>query len=135
MSSGGTGAGGKVSVSPHLVMRPLVCWPVDIDLVVPDGGSLSDPKPPHKPHSYGSLSMASSTSRNSSTSQFFICLLPADSEGCKKKLDGRYYPFGTLDEEDVGVLERLERRLGGEEGWKRLGEEGGRCWVADCGVC
>ena len=100
-----------------------------------DGGTLPDPKPPHSPHTYGSISYASSSSKNSSTSQFFIVLSPPGSEMCKKKLDGKYYPFGALEVEDEGLLKRLEARLGEEGRWKERLGEGETCWVADCGVC
>lgn len=103
-----------------------------------DGGTLPDPKPPHQPHTYGSLSYASSSSKNSSTSQFFITLAPNTPAGIaerKKKLDNKYYPFGQLVSEDEAVLRRLEERLGGQVGWDGMAGRGERCWVAECGVC
>lgn len=89
-----------------------------------DGAPLQDPKPPHTSHSYGSLSFASSGSKNSSTSQFFISLcgptissslfppeeLKERSNKSKKKLDGKYYPFGKLVEGE-DVLKKLELEL------------------------
>jgi cyclophilin family peptidyl-prolyl cis-trans isomerase len=103
--------------------------------LVLDGGTLPDPKPPHRPHSYGSLSYASGSAKNSSTSQFFICL--ADSaEVRKKKLDGKYFPFGEIMEEDVDKLKAFERVLEQDEGgWADMRKAGGRCWIFDCGVC
>ncbi len=65
--------------------------------------------------------MASGSSKNSSTSQFFISLCgpgtslsPTDEkiavDMAKKKLDGKYYPFGTLleGEEVLRQLEKME---------------------------
>ncbi|KAG7539698.1 hypothetical protein FFLO_03415 [Filobasidium floriforme] len=102
------------------------------------GGTLPDPKPPHQPHTYGSLSYASSSSKNSSTSQFFITLSPNTPAGIaerKKKLDNKYFPFGQLVSEDEALLKKLEERLGGQVGWDGMAGRGERCWVAECGVC
>lgn len=96
---------------------------------------MTDPKPPHVKHGYGTLSMASGTAKNSSTSQFFICLAEAGSPDASKKLDGKYYVFGKLVA-GREVLRKLEAELDEyrrEHGLK--GENPGmKVWIEDCGV-
>lgn len=96
---------------------------------------MTDPKPPHPKHGYGTLSMASGSAKNSSTSQFFICLAEAGSLEAIKKLDGKYYVFGTLVDGET-VLRKLEEELSdyrAEQGVK--GENPGmKVWIEDCGL-
>lgn len=100
---------------------------------------MTDPKPPHNPHAYGSLSFASSSSKNSSTSQFFITLAdPSASKDAanalKKKLDGKYYPFGFLDQHSRVVLDKVKQSLGNEKEWNERQTRGEKCWISACGV-
>jgi len=54
----------------------------------------------------------------------------------KKKLDGKYFPFGEVMEEDVERLKAFERVLERDEGgWTDVRKSTGRCWIFDCGVC
>ncbi|KAJ9123121.1 hypothetical protein QFC22_001312 [Naganishia vaughanmartiniae] len=100
------------------------------------GGAMTDPKPPHTKHGYGTLSMASGSAKNSSTSQFFICLAQAGSSEATKKLDGKYFVFGQLVEGEE-VLRKLEIEL---EEYRRVravktGESTGiPIWIEDCGL-
>lgn len=107
----------------------------DTDGAFSVGGSMTDPKPPLSKHDYGTLSMASGSAKNSSTSQFFICLAKAGSPEATKKLDGKYYVFGNLVE-GADVLRILEEEL--DEHRKKLGVKGDspgmKVWVADCGL-
>lgn len=114
----------KVSVSFHEISKLLLVRAVNLTPVFADASTLQDPKPPHSKHTYGSLSFASSGSKNSSTSQFFISLCgPTSSstmfsseemkerlERAEKKLDGKYYPFGVLVEGEE-LLRKLEIEL------------------------
>jgi cyclophilin family peptidyl-prolyl cis-trans isomerase len=99
------------------------------------GGSMTDPKPPHAKHDYGTLSMASGSSKNSSTSQFFISLAKAGSPEATKKLDGKYYVFGHLVE-GAEVLRKLEVEL--DQCRKERGVKGDNpgmtVWIEDCGL-
>lgn len=96
---------------------------------------MTDPKPPHAKHGYGTLSMASGSAKNSSTSQFFVCLAEAGSPEASKKLDGKYYVFGTIVEGE-DVLRKFEAELNeyrAEHGLK--GENPGmKAWIEDCGL-
>lgn len=97
---------------------------------------MTDPKPPHTKHGYGTLSMASGSAKNSSTSQFFVCLAQTGSPEATKKLDGKYFVFGQLVE-GKEVLQQLESEL---EEYRRVqtvksGESTGiPVWVDDCGL-
>ncbi|KAJ9123804.1 hypothetical protein QFC24_003580 [Naganishia onofrii] len=100
------------------------------------GGAMTDPKPPHTKHGYGTLSMASGSAKNSSTSQFFICLAQAGSPEATKKLDGKYFVFGHLVEGEQ-TLRKLESEL--EESRHaqavKTGESTGiPVWIQDCGL-
>lgn len=79
--------------------------------------------------------MASGSAKNSSTSQFFICLAKAGSPEASKKLDGKYYVFGNLVE-GADVLRKLEEEL--DQYRKERGLKGDnpgiRVWIEDCGV-
>lgn len=97
---------------------------------------MTDPKPPHTKHGYGTLSMASGSAKNSSTSQFFICLAQAGSPEATKKLDGKYFVFGHLVEGEQ-TLRKLESEL--EESRQaqalKTGESTGiPVWIEDCGL-
>lgn len=83
--------------------------------------------------------MASSSSKNSATSQFFITLCPAQSAQAAKKLDGKYFPFGQL----VGSAGGGRVGKDGEEVLKWLDENvevdkgenpTTRLWIAECGL-
>ncbi|KAJ9112586.1 hypothetical protein QFC19_000605 [Naganishia cerealis] len=100
------------------------------------GGTMTDPKPPHIKHGYGTLSMASGSAKNSSTSQFFICLAEAGSPEATKKLDGKYFVFGNLVEGEQ-VLRNLESELQDHcnaQAMKAGEITGFPVWIEDCGL-
>ncbi|KAJ9107423.1 hypothetical protein QFC21_000874 [Naganishia friedmannii] len=99
------------------------------------GGAMTDPKSPYTKHAYGTLSMASGSAKNSSTSQFFICLVQAGSPEAAKKLDGKYFVFGQLVEGEE-VLRKLESELEAYRSAQavKTGESTGiSVWIEDCG--
>ncbi|WVW83749.1 hypothetical protein I302_105770 [Kwoniella bestiolae CBS 10118] len=90
---------------------------------------------------YGTVAMACGSSRNSNSSQFFVCLVPNITEEDSKeekerkkrmlgKLDGKYVVFGQVrDRESLELLGKLNAlEMGGE------GEELEGCWIDGCGV-
>ncbi|WWD02828.1 hypothetical protein V865_000870 [Kwoniella europaea PYCC6329] len=105
------------------------------------GLKFNDEKPGLKKNfQYGTVAMASGSSKNSNSSQFFICLIPNVQDGDSKeekerkkkqfgKLDGKYVVFGQVSEESLGLLNNLnalEVKDGGD------GLEW--CWIDDCGI-
>ncbi|KAK6910280.1 hypothetical protein I203_104312 [Kwoniella mangroviensis CBS 8507] len=105
------------------------------------GPKFNDEKPGlKKQFGYGTIAMASGSSKNSNSSQFFICLIPNIQDGDTKeekerkkkqfgKLDGKYVVFGQVSKESLGLLAKLnalEVKDGGD------GLEG--CWIDDCGI-
>lgn len=102
---------------------------------------MTDPKPPHAKITFGSLSMASGSSKNSATSQFFICLVSPSSPNSAAQLKKveKFPPFGSLLPSEGGgrvgkdgkeVLEWLDAHVKTDKGEKPVP----RLWIADCGV-
>ncbi len=84
--------------------------------------------------------MASGGSKNSSTSQFFICLCgpgagpdgrdeKAKLDAARKKLDGKYFPFGTLVE-GADVLRQLQREVTADS----KEQPTPAVWIEECGL-
>lgn len=102
---------------------------------------MNDPKPPHAKNAFGSLSMASGGSKNSATSQFFICLVSPSSPTSSaqlKKLE-KYPPFGSLLVSEGGgrvgkdgkeVLEWLDANVDVDKGERPVPG----LWIAECGI-
>ncbi|WVQ67819.1 uncharacterized protein L199_006024 [Kwoniella botswanensis] len=105
------------------------------------GLKFNDEKPGlKKTFQYGTVAMASGSSKNSNSSQFFICLIPNIQDGDSKeekerkkkqfgKLDGKYVVFGQVSEESLDLLKKLNAlKVNGG------GDELEGCWIDDCGI-
>ncbi|WWC89482.1 uncharacterized protein L201_004406 [Kwoniella dendrophila CBS 6074] len=92
---------------------------------------------------FGTIAMASGSSKNSNSSQFFICLIPPISEDEEdsiqvkefkqkqlNKLNGKYVIFGQVT--NLKSLELL-KKLNNLENNKDE-ELLGHCWIDDCGM-
>jgi len=94
------------------------------------GGAFNDEKEGFKnKFQIGSVGMANSGSKNSSTSQFFI-VLPSTSEAKLAKLTGKYVCFGQVVGEDgIDILRKIEERFASPDGKPRE-----KVWISECGL-